>query len=401
MPLNIPYSTKINQRSVGQSISSEGHIIGIVGTATYASGFIRLVEVPQGPAPAVTIPGYTEITSGTPTGMQFLVDYTNGVITFATSQNGNAISASYIGLGSEPAAEDVNEIQNPLSTIAAQSIMYNWPAAPTVTWSLASNIVTPSSITNVSTDDFTFPRDVYITRNLIPDAVMSTSINLASTGFIRLANNSDSISWRNAANTADLALAVNASNQLTFNGVPIESNTLTSSHIFVGNGSNVATDTAMTGDVSISNTGVTTIQPAVVTGSKIASATITNTNISTGVFSAITGVGTQTQALNMGSNFITNVTDPTSAQEAATKHYVDSNFLMLSGGTLTGALGIGESPVASAVLDVASTTQGFLPPRMTSTQRTAISSPAEGLIVYDTTEHQWYGMNNSSWVILG
>jgi hypothetical protein len=46
------------------------------------------------------------------------------------------------------------------------------------------------------------------------------------------------------------------------------------------------------------------------------------------------------------------------------------------------ALGIGSMPNASAVLDVNSTTKGFLPPRMTSVQRDAISSPALGLIVF-------------------
>jgi len=40
---------------------------------------------------------------------------------------------------------------------------------------------------------------------------------------------------------------------------------------------------------------------------------------------------------------------------------------------------------ASAQLDVASTTKGFLPPRMTTTQKNAIASPAAGLVVYDTT----------------
>jgi hypothetical protein len=39
----------------------------------------------------------------------------------------------------------------------------------------------------------------------------------------------------------------------------------------------------------------------------------------------------------------------------------------------------------SAKLEVVSTSQGFLPPRMTNTQRTSIGSPAQGLIVYDTT----------------
>jgi hypothetical protein len=49
------------------------------------------------------------------------------------------------------------------------------------------------------------------------------------------------------------------------------------------------------------------------------------------------------------------------------------------------------SPNASAVLQSDSTTQGFLPPRMTNAQRTAIVSPAVGLIVYctDVTEGLW------------
>jgi hypothetical protein len=58
----------------------------------------------------------------------------------------------------------------------------------------------------------------------------------------------------------------------------------------------------------------------------------------------------------------------------------------------TGNLCIGNTlDVASARLIVNSTTQGFLPPRMTNAQRTAIVSPAVGLIVYctDVTEGLW------------
>ena len=40
---------------------------------------------------------------------------------------------------------------------------------------------------------------------------------------------------------------------------------------------------------------------------------------------------------------------------------------------------------ASAILQTDSTTKGFLPPRMTTTQKNAIASPAAGLVVYDTT----------------
>lgn len=53
----------------------------------------------------------------------------------------------------------------------------------------------------------------------------SRSSNVASTGNLRLANTDVGVTWRNAANNADLPLTVNASNQLTFNGNVIETST--------------------------------------------------------------------------------------------------------------------------------------------------------------------------------
>jgi len=51
-----------------------------------------------------------------------------------------------------------------------------------------------------------------------------------------------------------------------------------------------------------------------------------------------------------------------------------------------GNVGIGTTtPAASAILDITSTTQGVLFPRMTTTQINAIASPANGLTVYNTT----------------
>lgn len=53
--------------------------------------------------------------------------------------------------------------------------------------------------------------------------------------------------------------------------------------------------------------------------------------------------------------------------------------------TKGGETSIGTSaPAASAVLDVSSTTKGFLPPRMSASQRNAISSPATGLTIFCT-----------------
>ena len=53
---------------------------------------------------------------------------------------------------------------------------------------------------------------------------------------------------------------------------------------------------------------------------------------------------------------------------------------------LRGSLGIGSTNInASAALQISSSTQGFLPPVMTTTQKNAISSPATGLVVFDST----------------
>ena len=56
--------------------------------------------------------------------------------------------------------------------------------------------------------------------------------------------------------------------------------------------------------------------------------------------------------------------------------------LLYSKGTAINTTGTAAD--ASAILDVSSTTQGVLFPRMTLSQRTAISSPATGLTVYQT-----------------
>jgi len=49
-----------------------------------------------------------------------------------------------------------------------------------------------------------------------------------------------------------------------------------------------------------------------------------------------------------------------------------------------GSIGVNTTPDASAQFDIASTTKGFLYPRMTDAQRSAITSPAEGLMIFNT-----------------
>jgi hypothetical protein len=56
--------------------------------------------------------------------------------------------------------------------------------------------------------------------------------------------------------------------------------------------------------------------------------------------------------------------------------------------------------VASSKLTIESTTQGFLPPRMTTIQKNAIASPATGLMVYDTTLNLISVYNGTMWISL-
>lgn len=63
-------------------------------------------------------------------------------------------------------------------------------------------------------------------------------------------------------------------------------------------------------------------------------------------------------------------------------------------------VGIGTtSPAASSILDLTSTTQGMLTPRMTTAQRIAIASPADGLMVYDTNLKSFFHYDSgiSNW----
>jgi hypothetical protein len=64
----------------------------------------------------------------------------------------------------------------------------------------------------------------------------------------------------------------------------------------------------------------------------------------------------------------------------------------------SGNVGIGTtSPNASAILHLSSTSQGFLPPVMTGPQMEAISSPAAGLIIFNTTLGTWCGYTGADW----
>lgn len=71
--------------------------------------------------------------------------------------------------------------------------------------------------------------------------------------------------------------------------------------------------------------------------------------------------------------------------------------------SFTDSVKIGASGPADSksILDASSTTRGVLLPRMTTTQQNAITSPTEGLIIYDNVLHKLSNYNGTAWVSVG
>jgi hypothetical protein len=70
-------------------------------------------------------------------------------------------------------------------------------------------------------------------------------------------------------------------------------------------------------------------------------------------------------------------------------------WMQSNGNTVIGAQ---STPPASALVEIRSTTKGFLKPRLTTTEKSAITTPATGLEVYDSTTNTPNYFNGTTWV---
>ena len=148
--------------------------------------------------------------------------------------------------------------------------------------------------------------------------------------------------------------------------------TVTTVSVVTANGvSGSVADPASTPAISLTlgNITPTSVTSATLTGGTTASSSLT--------LQSTSGVGTTDSILfKVGNN------------GATTAMAVDSS----------GNVGIGtSSPSASAILDAQSTTKGVRFPNMTTTQKNAVSSPAAGLVVFDTTLAKLCVYSGAAW----
>lgn len=256
----------------------------------------------------------------------------------------------------------------------------------------------------------------------------SRSSNVATAGQIRFAT-SDSISWRNTANNANLALTVNGSDQLTFNGVVIGASgigTVSSVSVVGGSsklsssGSPITSTGTITMDVVEANltldniggtlsiskggSGATTANAALNAflpsqgGNSGKYLTTDGTNTS---WATVSGTGTVTSVGLSGTSNQVTVTGSSPITTSGSWTLSLPQDIATSSNVQFGKIGLGSSVEASSILSLSSTSLGFLPPRMTTTQRDAISSPGNGLVIYNTTTGVLNFYNGSVWGAVG
>lgn len=106
--------------------------------------------------------------------------------------------------------------------------------------------------------------------------------------------------------------------------------------------------------------------------------------------------GTSTWLINTSRHFIAGTDN---VYDIGASGATRPRTLFLGSNLIVGGVGVigAASVAATAIFELSSTTKGFLPPRMTTTERNAISAPAAGLTVYNSTLNKLNFYNGTAW----
>lgn len=215
---------------------------------------------------------------------------------------------------------------------------------------------------------------------VVTEAHSATLINKTIDADLNTISNIENADIKAAANIARSKLAAGTANAVVVNDASgvVSNLSLTSAQLILGNASNVPTATSVTGEVTISNTGVTTV--GTVANSVISSLLQTQME-SLAVASTIT-VSKSFVRLNSGSGTINGVTAGANGQ-----HLIISN---LTGASVTIQ---NESGSATAANRVLTGTGGAV----------ALDNNASLFLIYNSSNSRWYvigGVGGSSTINL-
>jgi hypothetical protein len=147
---------------------------------------------------------------------------------------------------------------------------------------------------------------------------------------------------------------------------------------------------------TLNATGATTLGSTLkTTGNSTIGGTLTVSGLSE--LSTLNATGATTLGSTLTVSGLTNINNTTTASSGTGSLvingvvYIDKNLL------INESLAIGDNLDSSAIVDISSTTKGFVPPRMTTLQRNSISTPVNGLTIYNTDLNNLNVYNGTFW----
>ena len=188
---------------------------------------------------------------------------------------------------------------------------------------LANDAITTLKIANAAVTNDKIAAGINATK-LADGSVTNTALQFIGT---LTSNAQDQINALTSAGTStSTAISTNTTNIATNTSDIIQLKNLENGKIYVGNVSDIASEVAVSGDLTLSNTGAATIATDAVTTTKIADANVTNQKLDKANI-PLSGFKQAEASVDLGDNKLINVADPTAAQDAATKKYVDDALL--------------------------------------------------------------------------
>jgi len=202
------------------------------------------------------------------------------------------------------------------------------------------------------------------------------------------------VTYPNAHNSSSgQVLITDVNGVASFGSIPILNQNTTGSAATLTTARNI-NGVAFDGSADIT----VTANAGTLTGTTLASNVVNSSLTSVGTIATGVWSGTAVAIANGGTGTTNGSITGTSALTFAAGGN-NQNISIKPSGTGSVIVGTGTiTPTSSAALDVNSTSQGFLPPRLTTTQRDAITGPVEGLTIWNKTNKQLEVYDGSYWV---
>ena len=238
------------------------------------------------------------------------------------------------------------------------------------------------------------------TKQTYSDSALLTKLSIAGTASsatkLATARNINGVAFDGSGDITITAVA----DAGTLTGTTLKSTVTGSSLTSVGTLANLTVTNPIVGSITgnaATATTATTAGTATTTTGNAGSATklATARNINGVAFDGSGDITVTADAGTLTGTTLKSTITGSSLTSVGTIASLTTGAITNSGKVIVGA---SSAASASAVLEASSTTQGFLPPRMTSTQRNAISSPVAGLTIWNTTYVQLEVYNGSLWV---